>query len=759
MRMERAPRPWKNIALPDVITGMRSMLTLEEKQYLTWLTSEKYDGWGAVVDLGPWLGSSSAALAEGLKRRGSHQRIRSFDLFQWDSSYMDPVASTGLNQNDDFLPVFTQEIGPYAPWIDARKQDLMNYLWNEGPIEILFVDAAKSWELMNAILRGFGPFLEAGRSRIILQDFRFDCRWLPLTFDSRPDLWEEVEDVDDGWTVAFTPLKPPAGPGGIHADYSEEAFPLRAADRILRDRIDREEPSKRSFFLKMLHERYLAAGPEDKGESVTSGVLDHGLSVAEMALLRPWSQVSIPAEVERIPSMLSNDEKQYLIWLTQEKYEGWGAIVELGVWLGSSSASLAEGLRRRSSAAEIHSLDLFRWEDYMTAMAGPLCKTGENFLPLYLKEIAAYAPWVKPRKLDLMQAAWDGGPIEILFVDSAKSWELANAILNGFARHLIPGRSRIVLQDFRFYYAHCLPLIFDSRPDLWKQVEDVKYSTTVSFIPLKPLFGPCGIDLDYSEESFPLRSAEHLLRARMAREEPYNRHQVLQALYRKYLIDGPLEEALKLRAEVVAGEADQSDLKSMEDVNHILCGRGWHALSQGDFKTARELAERCLLIEGAVSVYPPTLLGFALLRSGDSAGAKRALQQIFSLSPDFRSGRMLGVEIALSEARHEEAATEALAVLSALHDDESTTHWALCLLFRAWAAQGLQGMRLPALAELADGFSRSPSFLTHLAIEQFQAGQKAVAMETLDRALALAPDYSFAAAYRAQWSALSLPVD
>jgi len=116
-------------------------------------------------------------------------------------------------------------------------------------------------------------------------------------------------------------------------------------------------------------------------------------------------------------------------------------------------------------------------------------------------------------------------------------------------------------------------------------------------------------------------------------------------------------------------------------------------------------------------------LGFALLRLEDLEGAKRALQQILSISPDFPSGRLLGVEIALSEARHEEAAAEALAVLSALRDDESTIHWALCLLFRAWAAQGLQGTRVPALAEL-DGFSRSPSFLTHLATEQFLRGKK-----------------------------------
>jgi len=156
-----------------------------------------------------------------------------------------------------------------------------------------------------------------------------------------------------------------------------------------------------------------------------------------------------------------------LIWLAEEKFEGWGAIVELGVWLGSSSAALAEGLRRQNSAAKIHSLDLFRWENYMTDLAGPVLKEGDDFLPLYLKETAPYSRWIEPRKADLMNASWDGGPIEILFVDSAKTWDLANAILNGFGRHLVAGRSRIVLQDFRFPYAHCLPLIFDSRPDVF----------------------------------------------------------------------------------------------------------------------------------------------------------------------------------------------------------------------------------------------------------------------------------------------------
>jgi hypothetical protein len=210
--------------------------------------------------------------------------------------------------------------------------------------------------------------------------------------------------------------------------------------------------------------------------------------------------------------MLSPEERQYLTWLTSEKYQGWGSIVELGVWLGSSSVSLAEGLRRRGLSGTIHSFDLFRWETHMAKPTSIDLQVGDDFLPLYIQEIGEYSPWIRPREMDLMNASWDGGPIEILFVDSAKTWDLISSILRGFGPHLVPGRSRIVLQDFRYAYVHCLPLIFDSRPDVWKQVEAVVGGPTVAFMPLKPLFGPSGIDTNYSEDSSPFESAEHVLR-------------------------------------------------------------------------------------------------------------------------------------------------------------------------------------------------------------------------------------------------------
>lgn len=453
--------------------------------------------------------------------------------------------------------------------------------------------------------------------------------------------------------------------------------------------------------------------------------------------------------------MLSHEEKQYLTWLTAEKFEGWGAVVDLGPWLGSSSAALAEGLKRQGKNVKISSVDIFRWEpNYMDAIAPEGLKEGDDFLPLFMREIGDYAGWVDARKQDLMQYSWNGGPIEIFFVDAAKTWELTNAIFRGFGHYLMPGRSRVVLQDFRYHETHWLPLIFDSRPDLWQEVESVDDGCTVTFVPLKPLDGPAGIHTDYSEEAFPLESAERLLRNRIASATPANRPLFLRALYRKYLIDGPLEGIQKLRAEVVAEELSSHVRTSIENVESILVPRGWKAYDRGDYETSRILAERCLTATEKRSVYALTLLGFSLLRLGDRERAKPPMEEVLRCLPTFPAARLFRAELALTEGRYLDAETEARDVLKSNQGDETTIDYSLNVLSQAWNLQGSTESHVQALIELVDSLNQSPSFLACLAREQSKLGQKDEAARNVEKALLLSPGHRLALELRAEWKAL-----
>jgi tetratricopeptide (TPR) repeat protein len=451
--------------------------------------------------------------------------------------------------------------------------------------------------------------------------------------------------------------------------------------------------------------------------------------------------------------MLSDDEKQYLTWLTTEKYEGWGAIVELGAWLGSSSIALAEGLRRRGSSAKIQTFDLFRWEEYMqTAEPGSNLSVGDDFLPLYRRKIGEYAPWIEAHKQDLMNYSWEGGPIEILFVDSAKTWDLINAVLKGYGKHLAPERSRVVLQDFRYHYAHCLPLIFDSRPDLWKEVEQVDSGCTVTFMPLKPLDGPAGIHHDYSEDAFPFASAEPLLQSRIAREVPEGRSMIRQTLYRKCLIDGPLEEAFRLREAIVAEGATPAEMAIMEDVEFIVHTRGWKAYEQGDYAKAKGLAERCLAIARTRSPYYLSQLGFSLFRLGEREHAKALMEEVLSLLPGYAPAKLFRVELAIAEGRYGDW-RDAIEVLRASQGDEVTIAWSLNLLTQAWeleAARQPHADLLESLVGQAGSLSGNPTFLAHLAREQFRARRTKEARSNLAKALALAPGHELATRLRAE---------
>lgn len=472
---------------------------------------------------------------------------------------------------------------------------------------------------------------------------------------------------------------------------------------------------------------------------------------------RPWQSMSLPSQLTGIKSMLSAEEKQYLCWLTAEQFEGWGAVVDLGPWLGSSSACLAEGLKRRGSDAKIHSFDLFQWEPaYMEPVAPTGLSQGADFQPVFERETAAYSPWISPRKQDLTNFSWDGGPIEILFVDAAKSWELTNAIFRGFGPFLEPGRTRVVLQDFRYYETHWLPLIFDSRPDLWEEIESVGEGHTVTFLPLKALTGSAGIQTDYSEDAFPLATAESLLRKRIAIEEPSQQHWYLRMLYRKYLLDGPYEEAQKMRVGLLSdGAMSESELSKIENLEHILVPRGWKYYNDGDYPAAAKTARQSLLVSPGQTTYALSLLGLSLLQMGDREGARQTLHRVLAADPSSVSARLGCVEIDVAEERFAAAEQEVLQVVSGTGCDESGITWSLHLLRTIWAALGTHESHVEQLAALPGSAKSNPVFLELLAREQRAIGASSDALKSVETALKLVTDEIAAQRLRAEWHALT----
>jgi hypothetical protein len=177
---------WRRMITPDAF--LRSLAagpthvgatTAEEQAWCRWFAAEIYTAEGALVELGPWLGSLTMSLCEGLVRnpRAAQRReiAHVFDLFEWSSifeewSHGTPHAGR-FAPGQSFEAYFRGLLGEHNRFLAVTRADLSATVWNGKPIELLINDAAKSLRIADNIFRTFVPAMIPGRSYIAHQDF------------------------------------------------------------------------------------------------------------------------------------------------------------------------------------------------------------------------------------------------------------------------------------------------------------------------------------------------------------------------------------------------------------------------------------------------------------------------------------------------------------------------------------------------------------------------------------------------------------
>jgi hypothetical protein len=173
-----------------------------------------------------------------------------------------------------------------------------------------------------------------------------------------------------------------------------------------------------------------------------------------------------PVRLEQAVGMLSNNERFLLYKLARDHFLAKGHIVDAGSFFGSSTVSLAEGLKAnrylRAAVARMTKPIVSYDIGFLPAPAGAKPPTkrefgkysytwGESFVPILKDNIAGHEDVVDLRIGDFLAETWPAErAIEICFIDLAKTNDLN---VHGF-RHLfpafIPGRTLLVQQDFFF---------------------------------------------------------------------------------------------------------------------------------------------------------------------------------------------------------------------------------------------------------------------------------------------------------------------
>jgi hypothetical protein len=190
-----------------------------------------------------------------------------------------------------------------------------------------------------------------------------------------------------------------------------------------------------------------------------------------------------------VVGMITEQERAWFRTYAADVYSGAGAIVDLGCFVGSTTISLAQGLRanRIAGATKIHAYDQFVWDDFIQAwwtakknLPAPDI-VDNSFLPEFLNRTLAWKDQIIVHQQDLTHVQWQNGLIEFLLVDAMKSPELADSITQTFFPYLIPGKSYLAQQDFAHFYTSWIHLLQFRLRDSFALAADIPKSGTVVF--------------------------------------------------------------------------------------------------------------------------------------------------------------------------------------------------------------------------------------------------------------------------------------
>lgn len=215
----------------------------------------------------------------------------------------------------------------------------------------------------------------------------------------------------------------------------------------------------------------------------------------------PWLGASV--EPITMPGMITDEEAQYYEYVGT-MFEGFGTAMELGPWLGKSTKHIIRGLQMNHQfSGPLFVFDDFTWRSSWMDPHTPadLRRANHaNFRDLFesfVKDIKSDLQIQTAKIVDyegnehLPKIAWSGQPIEIMYVDCGRTFEVNEEWYKIFSGNFIPDVTLLVLQDWgthrerpRLPYNQML-LFTKSHPEL-ELIHEVSEGHLATFLYRRP---------------------------------------------------------------------------------------------------------------------------------------------------------------------------------------------------------------------------------------------------------------------------------
>lgn len=164
---------------------------------------------GEVVELGAWMGASTAYIAAGIRDSGAGTKAQVYDLFRSKPGHIGKVKAFYDQHGIDRVPVgpclatFRENLGELNAFVDPHPGQIETMRWRRGPIALLVTDAPKRVPAISAVLTELRDALLPG-ALMAWQDFcHFPSYEIPACLYRLRHHLEFVEAVVPGTTLVF----------------------------------------------------------------------------------------------------------------------------------------------------------------------------------------------------------------------------------------------------------------------------------------------------------------------------------------------------------------------------------------------------------------------------------------------------------------------------------------------------------------------------------------------------------------------------
>jgi hypothetical protein len=175
--------PWTDVVISDAGRAVPTMLTDTTMRFYKWLGGQ-LSTHARIAELGPWLGSSTCCLCEGLRESAyGSQSIDVYDSFVW-AAWMDlyiPLrpGDDWPRPGDSFLSLFQESVRPYnVPtvahpcWIDDGIDLGCRPEWRHPEsIELLVYDMGPDRPVLDQLWEVFSPHFQPEGTMLVFNEY------------------------------------------------------------------------------------------------------------------------------------------------------------------------------------------------------------------------------------------------------------------------------------------------------------------------------------------------------------------------------------------------------------------------------------------------------------------------------------------------------------------------------------------------------------------------------------------------------------